>query len=182
MKKILPRLNVSAFICICAACLLSVSNSHAGKLYKWVDKNGNISYQDQPPPEDAKILKEDTVKATQSAGSSARSQPSPLVVYTVANCNVCTSFLSNLEELGVPTEERLLDDDRAAQSRLLEQTGGLTVPTVLLNDRFIVNIQIDSLVPELKEAGYTITEETTAPNTNGDRNEASSDEATQTLQ
>ncbi|MFL6649999.1 MAG: DUF4124 domain-containing protein, partial [Sulfurifustaceae bacterium] len=29
-----------------AALLLSVSSAHAGKLYKWVDKNGNVSYHD----------------------------------------------------------------------------------------------------------------------------------------
>jgi len=68
----------------------TVSNmpATAGKLYKWVDDEGNISYQDQPPPTDANVLDEREVK---SSGSSAprpagESNKLPVFVYVVDDC------------------------------------------------------------------------------------------------
>jgi len=41
---------------------LSINTSSAAKLYKWVDDRGRISYQDKPPPQDSKILSEETLE------------------------------------------------------------------------------------------------------------------------
>jgi hypothetical protein len=39
---------------LCTSLLLSVPSLHAGKLYKWVDENGQIRYGDRVPPQYAK--------------------------------------------------------------------------------------------------------------------------------
>lgn len=44
----------SALAAVCASLWLSVSSLHAGKLYKWVDENGQIRYGDRVPPQYAK--------------------------------------------------------------------------------------------------------------------------------
>lgn len=40
-------------ILLLALCLAGIGVAHAGKVYKWVDKNGQVHYTNTPPPEAA---------------------------------------------------------------------------------------------------------------------------------
>lgn len=48
------------------ACALAFSTGAVAQLYKWVDKDGRVTYSDQPPP--AQQSKQITVDTGQSAG------------------------------------------------------------------------------------------------------------------
>jgi hypothetical protein len=50
----IPRIKCWSALLACAGLWLSVSSLHAGKLYKWVDENGQIRYGDRVPPQYAK--------------------------------------------------------------------------------------------------------------------------------
>lgn len=170
MKKITFAPNIAVGLITCMVVMALGSNTYAAKLYKWVDKDGNISYQDQPPPKNAKILKEDTINLDTPVKKNT-GNTTPLRVYTVANCNACDNLIARLESMGVPTESRLLDQDEEATRRILEQSDSLMVPTVFLGDQIITNINIDSLSSQLEQAGYILskdsesTEQSTTPNT-----------------
>jgi len=89
--------HTSIWARLCLLFLLSlvlVSHANAAKLYKWVDANGNISYQSSPPPENAKILSEKDIKATRGASPQLDGgKTSPVTVFVVENCAACDALI-----------------------------------------------------------------------------------------
>ncbi|MFQ5754789.1 MAG: DUF4124 domain-containing protein [Acidiferrobacterales bacterium] len=49
---------------------------HAVKLYKWVDKNGHVTYQDKPPPPEADVVKEKTINPDEGVTEFTKPKPS----------------------------------------------------------------------------------------------------------
>lgn len=134
---------------------LCVSDSaNAGKLYKWVDSNGNISYQDRPPPKGAKVLEESTISQKQTSDKERGANQTPIKVYTVENCDACVSTVKHIKSLRVPMLEIPLQNDREAQTLILERTGSLIVPTLLMGQQVFQNPNQDQLERELLNAGY----------------------------
>lgn len=153
MKTLSP--SVKTFIFTFFALSLSSGNAIAGKLYKWVDANGVISYQDQPPPENAKILSETLVDDSGNLNDTAQNQQA-VVVYTVPNCDSCASLLSRLVAYGVPVSEQSLQNNREAQQRILELSDSLIAPTLIINGQAYSNPNQENLVLALENAGYEL--------------------------
>lgn len=162
MKKIVCVPKVSLSLIVCSAALAFSSASHATKLYKWVDEKGNISYQDQPPPENAKVLKEDTIEASTAANADASANTTPVVVYVVNDCPSCDSLIARLKSMGLTTESRLLNEDDEATRRILEQADSLSVPTVFLGDKIITDTSPGTLSRQLEETGYKLSNNSTS--------------------
>jgi len=139
---------------VLASNLLLINSANAGKLYKWVDANGNISYQDQPPPKNANVLRESSIDENGSLSDKVEQQA--VTVYTVPNCAACSELLSRLVEIGVPVEEQNLDNNRDAQQRVLELSDSLIAPTVVINGRALPNPNLQNLNEALETAGYKI--------------------------
>lgn len=134
--------------------LLNSQTSTATQLYKWVDQNGNISYQDTPPPKGSKVLDAKTVEGSKSNGS----QPGKMVsVYTVDECESCTEVITKLQALNINHEVKSLND-RDAQALILEATGSLLAPTLKIGDKVITDISQKNLERELSDAGYVLPE------------------------
>jgi len=153
--KLVKTLQLS---CIVALTSMITSNVVAQTLYKWVDADGNISYQDQPPPENAKILDEIDVKksAVKSSGSAVRTDP--IKIYTVADCPPCAKSVSHLIALGVPHVELPLEEDRAAQSLILEKTASLVAPTIMIGENMLQSPTNEALSTAIEKAGYKLAE------------------------
>jgi len=147
------------------ALLLCISvNSYAGKLYKWVDKNGVVSYQDQPPPKDAKILSEKSVKTSLDSSDGNPNEDLPQVlIYTVANCAICEYFVNILKRENVPHIELPLQSDREAQSRILAQADSLSAPTLFIGEQLLQTNDGGKLKDVLAKAGYAVTQEAPKP-------------------
>lgn len=140
------------------------STATAGKLYKWVDADGNISYQDSPPPNNAKVLEESTIRnngAPNATTANSSGGPTPVIVYTIENCNSCLRLLSTLQQLAVPYQEESLLS-REIQSRILEQTDSLAAPTMFFNNKFVSGLSDEALKTELRAAGYEVKTESEA--------------------
>jgi glutaredoxin 3 len=56
-------------------------------------------------------------------------------MYTTHWCGYCVRAKTLLESRGIPFEEISLDDDPGFRQRLLELTGGWTVPQILIDGR-----------------------------------------------
>jgi glutaredoxin 3 len=56
-------------------------------------------------------------------------------MYTTRWCGYCVRAKTLLESRGIPFEEISLDDDPGFRRRLLELTGGWTVPQILIDGR-----------------------------------------------
>jgi glutaredoxin 3 len=56
-------------------------------------------------------------------------------IYTTRWCGYCVRAKELLDEKGLPYEEIPVDDDPQFRQRLLELTGGWTVPQILIDGR-----------------------------------------------
>ena len=159
--------NFKLYIAMSVLFLLTIgSASEAKSLYKWVDENGNVSYQDLPPPKDIavkqEILKDSNTSSSNLNGSaSSAEQSNPVIVYTIDNCDPCEVVLLRLKQLGIPNQEQSLLD-RDIQARVLDLSGSISAPTIFIGDELIRDISDKNLITALKTAGYTIKEQTTS--------------------
>lgn len=125
------------------------------KLYKWVDENGNVTYQDQPPPGDpgqVETLTEQTVATT------PESTPPDVdvVLYSIKVCDVCDLVRTLLQERGVPFDEKNADGDPEVQAELKEVSGVLSVPILVIGEMVLKGYNRDLILNELEEAGFSI--------------------------
>ncbi|HKB92809.1 MAG TPA: glutaredoxin [Gaiellaceae bacterium] len=60
-----------------------------------------------------------------------------VVMYTTPWCGYCRRAKALLEERGIPYEEIELDDDPAFRRKLMDLTGGWTVPQIVIDGRAI---------------------------------------------
>jgi len=140
--------------------LLTANVALAGKLYKWVDDKGNLSYQDQPPPKNAKILSE---KETSQKEGKEKTKPVanlPNVhVYTVEDCDLCDSIVTMLVKNKVPHIVLPLADDRNAQNRILELADSIIAPSIFIGDELIQTKSRQELRNKLEQTGFELSSE-----------------------
>lgn len=139
------------------AILLYVPITHATKLYKWVDKDGNVSYHDQPPSAAGYRVEEKDIRVR--AGSTNRVPADvvskfPVVLYTAPKCSSCDSARAYLKSRGVPYSEKNVEGDRKLQDELIKQSGGLAVPTITVGSKVMKGYLESLLEGELDQAGY----------------------------
>jgi glutaredoxin len=139
------------------AVLLYVPIAHATKLYKWVDKDGNVSYHDQPPSTAGYRVEEKNIGGR--AASTERVPADviakfPVVLYATPKCSSCDSARAYLKSRGVPYSEKNVDGDRKLQDELIKQSGGLTVPTITVGSKVMKGYLESLLEGELDQAGY----------------------------
>lgn len=157
--KTIKIIKVSLSYLSIGLCLLG-NVANAGKLYKWVDAKGNVSYQDKAPPTGSKILSEQEIKSTAAIRSEKQiSQNTALpeiTIYTIENCDTCELFITLMRKNRVPHIELSLKNDREAQSKILSKVGSLKIPSVLIGDDVFQKNTVDDFSARLIEAGYDI--------------------------
>ena len=139
--------------------LLAARPAFAAKLYKWVDQHGNVSYQDQPPPADKGKVEEryvgERAPAAGNGGSAdAAAAAAPVVLYSTAKCTSCDYARAYLRGRGVPYVEKNVQTDRELQKELLQKTGQLAVPTIMVGSKVMQEYSQAWLESELDQAGY----------------------------
>lgn len=157
--KISLNITSAQFISAVLVSLLLLNSAHAGKLYKWVDANGRVSYQDKPPPKNAKILDEKTIDQKKSAYNNVDRAKSPLRatpidIYVTNSCVSCDEIVDKLAELNIPHNEKDIENFRDIQSIIIRQTNGLTVPAVFIDNRLVQNAKLNTLEAILRDHGY----------------------------
>ena len=137
---------------------LSISSASAAKLYKWVDDNGRISYQDKPPPVNSKILSEKTLKdrsvdksAADKSTTTALLNTRPIDVYVTKSCSSCENTIKVLADWGVPYAEKAIEEHRDVQTRLIELTEAVNVPALFFGNEFLSDTSTTSQLRETLE-------------------------------
>lgn len=144
---------------LCIALAMPVA--HGVRLYKWVDKDGNVSYHDRPPPsaEGYRVESRDfklgggSGQATSAAAGKA-SEQFPVVVYTVPQCSSCDLARAYLDRRKVPFADKDVAKDVSLQKELVDKTGSLTVPTIMVGEKIMKGYMESLLAGELDAAGY----------------------------
>lgn len=136
--------------------------AYAAKLYKWVDEQGRVSYQDSPPPKESNfsetaIVDPDAVDpATKSYQDkiTAAASKSPVVLFSIPECDGCDLIRSYLEKRNVPFEEKNVEDNPEVQDELKGVAGRLEVPLVVLGERVLRGYSRSVLETEFDSAGF----------------------------
>ena len=160
----MTRIVLKALLMIIAA--VASSQAHSAKLYKWVDTDGKISYQDQPPPKRGKILSEQEVASQNEVEDESAGALPDIVIYTVDDCELCDRLVFVLTQNKIPYIELPLEDDRQAQSKILEKASSIIVPTIFIGDDVIQGGNEDNLKQELLSAGFEIEQATDLESSN----------------
>lgn len=144
------------FLLFTSVCFLSAP-VQAQKLYKRVDKDGNVTYHDEltTKPGDKSQEIKPTIASQAIVSTPVSQQGIPIIVYTAAACEACQQVLTYLAKQGIPAEEQSITD-REVQERIFAIAGSLSVPSVFVGDVLLTDINEDLLVSELKKAGYSI--------------------------
>jgi glutaredoxin len=144
---------------LAVALMLGCSAVYAQKVYRWVDKDGNVTYRDQPPTESGQQVEERKLRLPREAAGAPASDDdpaakAPVVLYSVPQCSSCDAARAHLEKRKVPYSEKNVDANRAAQDELRKRSGSLSVPTITVGEK-VMKGYLDSLLDgELDAAGY----------------------------
>ena len=138
----------------------SLSSADA-QLYKWVDKDGKITYSDTPPPKDAKETKQknftDNVSATvDDLPYAVRDaiKRNPVTLFANACGELCDSARQLLATRGIPFADRNPEKDPAALDALKAATGDQSVPALTIGTRVLRGFAESEWNDALTSSGY----------------------------
>ena len=141
--------------------------SLAVTMYRWVDDEGNVSYQDTPPPvgqnyEATSFSKEGarTGKVNPDIALARAIREKPVILYTANNCESCVQMSDILISLNVPYDAVAVDSDRAAQNKLIELVGSIRVPTLTIGEQVLNGSNRANIEDTLIRNGYPKTRST----------------------
>jgi len=129
------------------------------KLYKWVDREGNVSYHDQPPPDDASYkVEERFLKGSKMPSKKVETDDNlaraAVVMYMIPKCMSCDMARAYLQRRKIPFTEKNVEGNRVLLDELRKKSGTLSVPTILVGDKVMQGYLESLLAGELDAAGY----------------------------
>lgn len=77
---------------------------------------------------------------------------SKIIVYSTPSCPYCHLVKDYLNEKGVEFEVKDVSVDRAAAREMVERSGQMGVPQIIINDKVIVGFNRDAIDEELNKA------------------------------
>ncbi|MGI9317850.1 MAG: DUF4124 domain-containing protein [bacterium] len=135
---------------------------HSATLYKWVDEDGNVTYQDTPPPGDVQFESSDVdgprPPLPDEAGLKIEEAAlaNPVSLYTVPQCASCDLVRLYLERNSIPFAEKDVRNNVDTQNELENIAGALTVPTLVIGDQVLDGYSQNAIKAALTNAGFPI--------------------------
>jgi glutaredoxin len=148
------------FLALLAA-LLTCLVAPAAAQYRWVDKDGKVTYGDSPPPS-ARDVRSLGKAAGSKEGDSGVALPyelrraverSPVVLYTSADCQPCGVARDFLRARGVPHAEKTVTTP-ADLDEMRRVTGNLRLPYLAVGGQNQTGFNPDAWNAMLDAAGY----------------------------
>lgn len=147
-----------ALLLVSATLLATVPSAQAQKLYKWVDGNGNVTYTDTKPPENAGMVEERELERVtddqQQPDLDQLAEESPITFYSVPGCDACDMVRNYLSEQDLPFTEVNVESDVDNQTAMKAAVGNLSVPTLTVGSRAMTGYNRDGIATMLEVAGY----------------------------
>lgn len=142
-------------LCVAAMATILAAPAAMGAdtLYKWVDKDGNVTYQDQPPPGQSGQV--ETIVEPTDAAADAAAPDVAVVLYSIKVCDACDLVRHILQQRGVPFQEKNAEGNADVQAELKKVAGVLSVPVVTIGDQVLTGYNKQLLLKDLADAGFT---------------------------
>lgn len=138
------------------------ATSSAATLYKWIDENGNVTYQDTPPGDNVQfeesIVDAPPPELPDNAGQQIEDAAleNPVSLYTVPACDSCDLVRLFLERNAIPFAEKDVRTNIELQDELEQKIGALTVPTLTIGDTVLDGYSRAAITAALTEAGFPV--------------------------
>jgi hypothetical protein len=151
----------SKLFTISLALALAAAPALAGDLYRWVDKDGKVTYSDTPPPSDAKQVEEksyggNTIEVDKLPFATKDAvKKNPVTLYT-SNCGVvCDDALALLSKRGIPYTTKSPQTSQPDADALKKLIGDLQVPVLVIGSQSpIKGFEAGTWESALDSAGY----------------------------
>lgn len=133
------------------------------KLYKWIDADGKISYQDKPPPEGQKFEEKSftdqgaNTERNSDVDRSEAARENPVTLYVVKDsCDSCDLVRTILDLNQIPYKQIDIEADEDALKNLIKLAGSARVPTITIGDKVVTGFDRNGIEDTLKESGYPV--------------------------
>lgn len=144
-----------------AALLGVIGPATAQQMYRWVDKDGKVSYSDKPPPASAaKDVQQRNLNPSviDTSGLDYTTQQAaknfPVTLYTTADCkDICAQARELLSKRGVPFTEVSVGDEKS-RAQLKEASGDAQVPVLVVGRDVTKGWEQGAYHGALDTAGY----------------------------
>lgn len=144
-----------------AAAAMLAGTACAQQMYRWVDKDGRVSYSDKPPPPAAaKDVQQRNVGANvvDSGGLDYATQQAvrnaPITLYTTADCKeICGQARELLQKRGAPFSEVTVSDEKTREA-LKQASGDTQVPVLVVGRDVTKGWEPGAFHAALDAAGY----------------------------
>lgn len=123
----------------------------AETLYRWVDANGRVTYQGQPPINQQFTREE--ITPTRGPASESTVQPVKIILYAIKVCKACDLAREDLVARGLKFTEIDPEQSPEAGKSLLEKHGKVEVPLLLVGNAVVKGYNPVWLEAELEKAG-----------------------------
>ena len=137
-------------------CWALVGGAQAATLYRWVNPEGVVTYQNTPPPPSAQGVKVLHLGARSSpeAIRNAVSAMQPVVLYEAPHCVPCQQVSVYLVHRKVPFKSINIASSQAVLRAMKKKTGSSSVPTIMVGKHVLTGYVRSVLADELTAAGY----------------------------
>ncbi|PKO70468.1 MAG: glutaredoxin family protein [Betaproteobacteria bacterium HGW-Betaproteobacteria-14] len=151
---------------IVAISLLSLAvfatGADAQTLYRWVDKNGKVTYSDQPPPKEIKQVEQPRLRSStiETSGAGYETQKAaqnfPVTLYTTPDCvSECANARDLLTRRGIPfSENRVVTTQDGDSFKKTLGTDKLLFPAMTMGSQKQIGFEADIWHGLLDSAGY----------------------------
>jgi len=161
LAKLSAYIKLVKILAICAGLFLLISPVQGQKLYKWVDENGRVTYQDQPAEgavEVQEVLADPVSSDTGTPQDPAQlaAAVNPVTLYSVPVCDACDLVRNILDKNEVPYTEKTATEDVEVQQELIAKSGQLSVPVLVVGDKVVHGYSSNTIRDQLANAGYPI--------------------------
>lgn len=144
-------------------------STHAGELYRWVDKSGKVHYGDAPATDAAQIQRKKFYSpATQGDEdlpyeTRLAQQNFPVTLYMASDCSgPCQKGRDFLNKRGIPFTEKILLTQKEIDD-FKQQSGTDQVPTLAVGKAYLIGFHAEQWDSELDITGYPKTAPYRAP-------------------
>ena len=130
--------------------LFTAASVSAEKLYKHIDKDGRVTYRDQPPAGGGAV--EERVIRNRAQGE--QTVLPEVVVYVSQGCDPCDLARLYLKHRGVAFTEKDASNDPAIQTELKKLAGMLSVPTITVGKTVLKGFDKSQVDSALDASGF----------------------------
>jgi len=139
--------------------LLCATSVYASQVYRWVDKNGQVQYSDQPAPPGTAKSEQRTIHSNVIDGQASYPlkqavAKNPVALYAGQCGALCDEARKLLDKRGIPYAAKDPQNQKTDADELMKLVGVMEVPVLKVGDQHVKGFDPNRWNTALDEAGY----------------------------